>query len=325
MIKTNKKLKGIKFIDLFCGIGGFRQALSSYGAKCVFSSEWDEAACKVYERNYNEKPYGDITKIDEKDVPEHSILCAGFPCQPFSISGNRKGFEDARGTLFFDIIRIAMCKKPKVMFLENVKNLRGHDGGKTMETILRLIDEAGYDCWWNVLSSSNYGIPQQRERLYFVCFRKDLNVEKFEFPHPKKETKCVIDILDDDEEAISSAIIKRDDIVMFEEKDKVERKNKPIRVGTVNKGGQGERIYSPYGVGITLSAYGGGAGAKTGLYYINNNVRRLTPRECARMQGFPDDFIIDENKNTAYKQFGNSVSIDVLQYIVGSIIETGAV
>ena len=174
--------KELKFIDLFAGIGGFHIALSSLGGKAVFASEWDKDAAAVYENNFSLKPEGDITKISEKSIPDHDILCAGFPCQAFSISGKQLGFEDSRGTLFFDVARIAKEKQPKVMFLENVKNLARHDGGKTLAVIKKTLDEIGYDVFDEVLDASKYGVPQSRKRIYIVCFRKDLNVKEFNFP-----------------------------------------------------------------------------------------------------------------------------------------------
>lgn len=322
MIEVKEKfLLKYKFIDLFAGIGGFHYALSSFGAECVFASEWDEAAQYTYAQNFAMTPAGDITKIDEKEIPAHDIICGGFPCQAFSISGKRRGFEDARGTLFFDIARIAALHKPKVLFLENVKNLMTHDGGKTFGTIKSILESLGYDVFTKVLDTSDFGLPQHRERLYFVCFRNDIkNRAEFKFPVGDKKSS-LSDILEDKPE--NAKVIERNDIVFSKEfvpeKDengKILIPNRPIQIGYVNKGGQGERIYHPLGHAVTLSAYGGGAGAKTGMYKINKTVRKLSPRECARLQGFPDEFKPHPKNNQAYKQFGNSVSINVLQHIV---------
>lgn len=313
-----KTLKGFTFIDLFAGIGGFHYALSSLGAKCVFASEWDKAAQKVYFENFGIVPAGDITKIEASTIPSHDILCGGFPCQAFSISGNQKGFDDVRGTLFFDIVRIASYHKPKILFLENVKNLLKHDGGKTFSVIQSKLEGLGYRVFYKVLNSSNFGLPQHRERIYIVAFRNDIpKAEQFRFP-----TENILSKLSDILEKKSDAkVVERNDIVI--EKDfscsntlfGEMLPNKPIQIGKVNKGGQGERIYHPVGHAITLSAYGGGVGSKTGLYLIDGKVRKLSPRECARVQGFPDTFIMDKNQNQAYKQFGNSVSINVLQEV----------
>lgn len=310
------------FIDLFAGIGGFRIAMQEMGGKCIFSSEFDNEAQRTYFSNYGEMPFGDITKIDEKSIPNHDVLCAGFPCQPFSISGKRLGFEDTRGTLFFDIARIAKEKKPSILFLENVKNLLSHNNGETIKQMMGILDDIGYDTQIKMLNAARYGVPQRRERVYIIGLRKDLAHEKFIYPEPLDLPIYIENILDNDPVAVQEATIHRTDIEFWPNDGHEEYALRPIRVGTVNKGGQGERIYSTKGVGVTLSAYGGGVGAKTGLYKINGNVRRLTPRECARVQGFPEAFVIPHNRNIAYKQFGNSVSINVLRCIIKSIINT---
>lgn len=318
-------LKNYTFIDLFAGIGGFRTALNSFGASCLFSSEWDKFSQKIYKSNYGEAPLGDITQIDEKEIPEHDILCGGFPCQAFSISGKQKGFSDTRGTLFFDIARIINHHHPKILLLENVKNIVSHDSGKTLQTILKTLDELGYTTYHKVLNASHYGIPQKRERIFFVCFRKDLNVKKFIFPPPCSQPIQLKKFLLPDSDTEAFKILRSD--VIFKENISVERDifgntpQKPIRIGTVNKGGQGERIYHEEGHAITLSAYGGGVGAKTGIYHVNGVIRKLTPRECCRLMGFSDSFIIDKNKNQAYKQFGNGVVVDIIQYILIEIIK----
>ena len=314
----NKILSDYTFIDLFAGIGGFRLALESFGARCVYSNEWDKYAQQIYSENFGEVPEGDITQVNETSIPDHDILCAGFPCQAFSISGKQKGFEDSRGTLFFDVARIVKAKKPKVVFMENVKNFASHDGGRTLDVVRAAMEELGYSFYQKVLNSVDYGIPQKRERIYMVCFRNDLGVAQFSFPKPFKLVKHLEDFLLDDESLIRDLYVERDDTYFNDQKDN-KHSNKPIRLGTVNKGGQGERIYSVKGIAITLSAHGGGIFAKTGGYLINGKTRKLHPRECARIMGYPDSYKIIENKNQAYKQFGKSVAIDVLQYIAGEI------
>ena len=309
-----KYLEGMTFIDLFAGIGGFRLALESLGAKCVYSNEWDKAAQDVYFSNFGDIPEGDITKVDEKTIPSHDILCAGFPCQAFSISGKQRGFEDSRGTLFFDVARIVKEKMPKIVFMENVKNFASHDGGRTLEVVKATMEELGYVFFQRVLNAVNYGIPQKRERIYMVCFRKDLGITDFSYPKPFKLTKHVEDFLLNDESAVKNLYVIRSDTYYNGIEDD-SYSDKPIRLGIVNKGGQGERIYSTKGIAITLSAYGGGIFSKTGGYLINGKPRKLHPRECARLMGFPDSYRIAKNMNQAYKQFGNSVVIDVLQYI----------
>ena len=190
-----KTLQGYTFIDLFAGLGGFRLALESFGARCVYSNEWDIHVQKVYAENFGETPDGDITKVDENAIPAHDILCAGFPCQAFSISGKQRGFEDSRGTLFFDVARIVKAKKPKVVFLENVKNFATHDNGRTLEVVRSTMEELGYTFYQRVLNSVDYGVPQKRERIYMVCFRNDLNISNFSYPKPFKLTRHVEDFL----------------------------------------------------------------------------------------------------------------------------------
>jgi DNA (cytosine-5)-methyltransferase 1 len=312
-----------KFIDLFAGIGGFRLALEESGGDCVYTSEWDEKACVTYKANFKGIVDGDITKVNEKNIPAHDVLCAGFPCQAFSISGKQKGFEDTRGTLFFDVARIVKYHKPKVLFLENVKNFARHDDGKTLQVILNTLDQIGYDVFYRILNASQHGAITSRERIYLIAFRKDLEVSNFEFPIPQESSVFIKDILE--KKVDLKYFINRPDIYL-----KVEKLvplfqtslPRPIQVGKINKGGQGERIYSINGHAITLSANGGGAAAKTGAYLIDNKIRKLTPRECARVMGFPESFVIPVTDQQAYKQFGNSVAIPVLKSIFKEIIKT---
>lgn len=327
MIEIPRKLKilnKLSYIDLFAGIGGFRLALDSFNANCVFSSEWDKYAQQVYTNNFGEKPHGDITKVKEIDIPSHDMLCGGFPCQAFSVSGKQKGFEDTRGTLFFDIARILKYHSPKFVILENVKNIIKHNNGKTLATILNILDDLNYNVFYELLRGSNFGVPQHRERVFFVCFRKDLKVRNFALSKPDFNMKSVNDIL---EENINDQeiIINREDIVLQKSKfDKDLLGNfptKPLRIGTINKGGQGERIYSTNGTGITLSAYGGGPANKTGAYLVDGKIRKLTLRECARMMGFPEKFKICDNKRQAYTQFGNAVIVNVVQFIIMDLIK----
>lgn len=327
MIKTDKTLlENYKFIDLFAGIGGFHLALSSFGAECIFASEWDKYAAETYLENFGIKPHGDITQITENEIPVHDILCAGFPCQAFSVSGKQKGFEDTRGTLFFDIARIVNHHKPKILFLENVKNLLRHDNGNTLKTINETLAELGYSVFHKVLNSSHFGLPQNRERIYIVAFHNSLDIHSFQFPEPENTSVCLEQILETSPE--NAKIIERNDIEIYKNYSvsnslfsEFELLNKPIQIGKVNKGGQGERIYHPLGHAITLSAYGGGVGAKTGLYLIDGKIRKLSPRECARVQGFPENFIINNSVTQVYKQFGNSVSVNVLQFILEKIAQ----
>ncbi len=320
-MRENKKFT---FIDLFAGIGGFRIAMTNTGGECLYTSEWDKYAQITYAANFKEKPHGDITKIEENDIPAHDVLCGGFPCQAFSISGKQRGFEDTRGTLFFDIARIAKYHKPKILFLENVKNFARHDGGKTLKVVLETLDTIGYDVYHEVMNASHYGAPTARKRIYIVAFRKDLFVTGFEFPKPTLQPVILGDLLE--QVVAEKYFIRRDDI-------KLENKRREIdtliplhklgceRIGTIGGGGQGERIYSIKGHAITLSAYGGGAAAKTGAYLVDNGVRKLTPRECARVMGYPDTFLIPVPDTQAYKQFGNSVALPVITAIANKIIK----
>lgn len=324
MITINKQyFRGWRFIDLFAGLGGFRLALESLGATCVYSNEWDLAVQKVYYDNFGDIPDGDITKVDEKTIPDHEILCAGFPCQAFSISGKQRGFEDSRGTLFFDVARIVREKKPKIVFMENVKNFATHDGGKTLDVVRGTMEELGYTFHQKVLNSVDYGIPQKRERIYMVCFRNDVPTRNFTFPRTMELTRHVEDYLLQDLSLTEHLYVNRPDTYYKDLADDT-YSNKSIRLGTVNKGGQGERIYSTKGIAITLSAYGGGVFAKTGGYLVDGRPRRLHPRECARLMGYPDSYKICPKPTQAYQQFGNSVVIDVLQYIgieIGKALE----
>jgi len=309
----------LRFIDLFCGIGGFRQALEGFGHNCVFSSDWDRQAQWVYEKNYGELPVGDLTAVSEGDVPPHDILCGGFPCQPFSISGNQHGFRDARGTLLFEVIRIARAHQPLVLLLENVRNYLRHDEGNTMRVTLNLLNQAGYSVQHAVLNASMFGVPQKRERLFFVCFREDLKCSDFSFPSPSGRVVALEDILlPAGDSRLDEFIVDRPDIRIREDLT-CERQNRPLRVGTLGKGGQGERIYSPKGHAVTISAYGGGAGAKTGLYLVGERVRRLHPIECRRAMGFAESFILHPRPNVCFQQFGNSVAVPVVRAVFQQI------
>ncbi len=312
-----------RFIDLFAGIGGFHTALSHFGARCVFASEWDKHASQTYYANYDLLPVGDITQIDEKQIPAHDILCAGFPCQAFSISGKQYGFEDTRGTLFFDIARIARFHQPKILLLENVKNFARHDGGNTLNVVLNTLKQLNYQVFYKILNASDFGLPQNRERIYFVAFHQSLGVYDFDFPKPSHQKVSLLDFL---EKNPIAKVVYRDDMVFYKDVEleydmfgELILPNKPIQIGKVGKGGQGERIYHPLGHAITLSAYGGGVGSKTGLYLVDGVVRKLSTKECAKILGFDDDFKIVSSQSQAYQQFGNSVAINVLKAIFEQI------
>ena len=317
-----------KFIDLFAGIGGFRIALQNLGGKCVFTSEIDLHAQKTYFANFGDIPSGDITKIDEKTIPDHDILCAGFPCQAFSIAGRRGGFEDTRGTLFFDVARIIKEKKPKAFFLENVKGLLNHNGGKTLETILNVLrDDLGYFVPIpQIINAKRFGVPQNRERVFIVGFCNELNINKFEYPNATNERSVFLDIREKNTVAakyyLSTQYLQT-------------LKNHKIRHQSKGNGFGYEVIPND---GIANAIVVGGMGRERNLVYddritdftpttnikseINREfIRKMTPREWARLQGFPDIFKIEVADVHAYKQFGNSVAIPAIQATANQIIK----
>ena len=314
------------FIDLFSGIGGLHIALSSIGGKCVFASEIDKQARETYKANFGIEPAGDITKIAESDIPSHNVLAAGFPCQAFSISGKQLGFDDSRGTLFFDVARIVKWHKPEVVLLENVDNFSVHDDGRTMDIVKKTMEDIGYSFHWAVLDSSGFGIPQSRSRTYMVCLR---NKARFVFPEPTNELICLRDILLSREETKSLEIDQS--LVRLEEKELLNEKGlfglncvcRPVRIGHINDARQGERIYADWGHAITFSSHGGGIGAKTGLYLVggrNGVVRKLHPRECARAMGFPESFVLHKSQSANWRMFGNSVVVSLVKIIAEKAI-----
>lgn len=322
-----QQLKDYTFIDLFAGIGGFHYALKSFGAKGVFASEINQKAAAVYAANHELTPAGDITQIAEQSIPSHDILCAGFPCQAFSIAGKQRGFGDTRGTLFFDIARITAYHQPAILLLENVKNFVRHDGGNTLQVVLQTLEDLGYTVHYQILNTRHFGLPQNRERVYLVALHQQKIEQAANFVFPEgNQVSSLTDILEPNPK--DAKVIQRPDIQIYKtfETSKEEQTgaiilpNRPIQIGIVNKGGQGERIYHPAGHAITLSAHGGGAGAKTGLYLIDNQIRKLSPRECARLQGFPEHFVLHPSSAQCYQQFGNSVSVNVLQAILKKLL-----
>lgn len=304
-----------KVIDLFAGIGGFHYAVEASGHTVVYASEWDKDSAATYTENHGIIPAGDITKINAEDIPSHDIIAGGFPCQAFSQSGKKAGFADPRGTLFFDIARIAKHHQPKILFLENVRNFASHDNGKTLQVVVETLVNLGYNVHHRLYNASNFGLPQNRQRFFIVAVLKSFSEKPFVFPEETNEEVCLDDIVLDNPELTDPLVFTRSDMVVDLTKEPATSRNRPVRIGSVGKGGQGERVYSSKGHAITLSAYGGGVGAKTGLYLINGQVRKLHPRECARVQGFPEDFILPAKNTVAWKQFGNSVPVNVLKEI----------
>lgn len=304
------KKNTLKAIDLFAGIGGIRLGFEkAFGdaIEFVFASEIDKYARETYYANFGEEPAGDITQIDEKDIPPFDILLAGFPCQAFSVAGHRKGFEDTRGTLFFDVMRIAAHHKPKVIFLENVKGLVGHDKGQTFKIILETLGELGYSVHYQVLNAKDFGVPQNRERIYIVCFLEEDTT--FEFPIPLNQNINVGDIL---ENKVEDKYTISDKLWAGHQRRKIEHKEKGNGFG-YSLFNQDSKYTS------TISARYYKDGSEILIEQKNKNPRKLTPREAGRLQGFPNDFNIRVSDVQAYKQFGNSVSVPVIEAISQNI------
>ncbi len=303
-----------KVIDLFAGIGGIRlgfEKASNNNIECVFTSEWNKYSVATYTENFNDLIiHGDITKINEELIPNHDILLAGFPCQPFSQAGLKKGFSDTRGTLFFDIERILIAKKPQAFLLENVKQLKGHDKGNTLKTIIKHLKNIGYEnVQYEVLRARDFGLPQNRERIYIVGFLD--NSIKFQFPEPTNEPTKVGDILEkkvDEKYTISDRLWEGHQRRKKENK----KKGKGFGFGIVNKNSE----YTN-----TISARYYKDGSEILIEQKDKNPRKLTPREAARLQGFPDTFKIPVSDNQAYQQFGNSVAVNVIEKIAEQMLK----
>jgi len=306
--------KKFTFIDLFAGIGGMRIAFEKSGGRCVFSSEWNKFSQQTYEANFGEAPDGDITKIKAKDIPNHDILVGGFPCQPFSIAGvsskkalgRKHGFEDeTQGTLFFDIVRIIREKKPRAFLLENVKNLKGHDKGNTFRVIMKkLREELGYDVHYKIVDASSV-VPQHRERIFIVGFRKPMD---FEFPKLADKRPKLNDVLEnkvDDKYTLTDGTWK------------ALQRHKEMHSKKGN--GFGYSMADRDSIAKTLSARYYKDGAEILIPQGKKNPRRLTPRECARIMGFPEKFKIPVSDNQAYRQFGNAVVVPVVKEIAKSV------
>lgn len=323
------------FIDLFAGIGGFRIALQNLGGKCVFSSEWDAQAQKSYFANFGEMPYGDITKEAIKNhIPnKFDILCAGFPCQAFSLAGKRLGFKDeTRGTLFFEVEDVLRRWQPKAFFLENVKGLVIHNHGRTLKTILTHLDDAGYAVVPpKIINAMDYGVPQHRERIYIVGFRKDLGIMPDDFTYPEPTTTGdkrpkFRDVMETQEVSVKYYL----STVYVESL----RRHKARHLAKGH--GFGYEIIDPNGVANAIVV--GGMGRERNLVIDNRlthftpitnirgevnreGIRRMTPREWARLQGFPDKFQIKVSDASAYKQFGNSVAVPAIQATAQKIVD----
>ena len=310
-----------KFIDLFAGVGGFRIAMQNNGGKCVFTSEWDKNAKITYRANYGEVPFGDISlKETKKYIPdEFDILCAGFPCQPFSIAGNQKGFSDTRGTLFFDIEQIIEKHRPKVVFLENVKNFVSHDKGNTFKVVKDVLEnKLGYKLYYKILNSMTHAnIPQNRERIFMVAFdpKQVPNYNKFEFPKPIPLTKTIHDILEKN---------KVDDYYYYQKRHKY-YPQLIKEMTSKNTVYQWRRVYvreNKSNVCPTLTANMGTGGHNVPIIRDNFGIRKLTPRETFAFQGYPNKFVLPNiSKGKLYQQAGNSITLPLVERITEQIIK----
>ncbi|MFH1212276.1 MAG: DNA (cytosine-5-)-methyltransferase [Candidatus Woesearchaeota archaeon] len=318
--KENKEYK-FTFIDLFAGIGGIRKAFEAYDGKCVFSSEWDRWCQKTYFENFGEMPHGDINRIKPEEIPDHDILTAGFPCQPFSIAGVSKkkslgkehGFKDkTQGTLFFRIAEILGKKKPKAFMLENVKNLKNHDSGNTYRVIEGTLKELGYKVFADVLDAANY-IPQHRERLFILGFDKDVFGDDVKFGFPVAPIKKVTlgTIL---EKKVDSKYVLSDKLWRYLQNYAEKHRQKG--------NGFGYGLFDKNAIARTLSARYYKDGSEILIKVPNSNPRRLTPRECARLMGFDDGFKIPVSDTQAYRQFGNSVAVPVVKAVAAELVNT---
>lgn len=304
----------ISFIDLFAGIGGIRIPFDELGHKCVFSSEWDKYACDTYEANFGERPAGDITKIPACDIPPHDLLLAGFPCQAFSIMGKMKGFEDTRGTMFFEVARILKHHRPKAILLENVKQLTTHDHGQTFKTIQEALSELGYNIKWKVLNALDFGLPQKRERVIIVGFRSAKQCSEFNFEF-KKKPYSLEKILEKDKDVEPS---------LFASERIISKRN----TSTAGKNIFYPSVWHENKAG-NISVLDYACALRTGAsynYLLINGIRRPSSRELLRLQGFPDSFRIVVPHGEIRRQTGNSVAVPMIREIaikINNIINTG--
>ena len=320
----------MKFIDLFSGIGGFRLALEKFGNKCVFSADFNKYACDTYSKNFNDYPLIDIQKYPEKKIPNHDILCAGFPCQPFSIGGKRKGFDDVRGTLFFDIVRILKEKKPKIFILENVKGLVNHDNGKTFKKIINILsskvnnehvkssrENLGYNVFWKILNSKDYNIPQNRERVFIIGF-KDQNAN-FEFPKKKLLKKTLKDLIEEKSQKFKN-ISDLSKSYVFKHLKSHKKYNiiKNLAYLVANEVRKSRCNFRFDNISPCLTTKMG-TGGNNVPYLVNQN-RFFSLEECLSLQGFPKNYKLTDNYSEALKQIGNSVTVPVIEEIIKKII-----
>ena len=319
-----KKKSGptLRMLDLFSGIQAFRFAAEPLGIRTVFSSEidWDcRATCLA---NWGDIPAGDITRIEARDIPPFDLCTAGFPCQSWSVNGKRGGFNDPRGRLIFDVIRILDYHRPTCLLLENVPNLIKHDGGQSFGIIVTELERLGYRITWKALNPGNFGIPVARTRLYIVGLRKDICHDEFFFPEPTYAPVDIRGMLLPDQETSRFVIANRPDIFLIPDAEHLPielRGRRPLKVGGIRGGHHtGDGIYSPVGHAGTFVA----AGGKTGLYLVNRKIRKLHPRECSRILGFPDSFRIMGCDSVALRQAGNSAVVPLLRMIMEQMMKT---
>ena len=364
----------MKFLELCAGIGGFRQALENLGCECVGYSEIDKHAIKLYSAWYNDEcNFGDITKIEAEKLPDFELLVGGFPCQAFSVAGKRGGFNDTRGTIFFDFARIMKAKKPKFAIFENVKGLLNHDGGKTYETMLRTLDELGYDAQWGILNTKFHGLPQNRERVYIVANLRERSSTKIlfergdgitdkvertengiigQFYNRKGKTHQDLGVISSEGQspALLATTHKNPRIVKIGDIDGLNTQYSRVydskgvsttinaqggglgaktglyKIGTVGNDSLSNRIYSDKGVSATLCAGNNGGGKRVGgLYNTGDKVRRLTPKECFRLQGFKDEMVelgykLGISDTQLYKMAGNAVSVPVVEWVAQRVL-----
>lgn len=365
----------MKFLELCAGIGGFRQALENLGCECVGYSEIDKHAIKLYSAWYNDEcNFGDITKIEAEKLPDFELLVGGFPCQAFSVAGKRGGFNDTRGTIFFDFARIMKAKKPKFAIFENVKGLLNHDGGKTYETMLRTLDELGYNAQWGILNTKFHGLPQNRERVYIVANLRERSSTKILFERgddiTDKVERTELGFIGNyhTKSGIAhqrSGVLSEDSVAPCLNASDY-KEPRIVKIGDIDGlNTQYSRVYDSEGVSTTINAQGGGLGAKTGLYkvgvYIPESgkrhqgneihgensvcaclkangggkmlsiggcppkVRRLTPKECFRLQGFKDEMVelgykLGISDTQLYKMAGNAVSVPVVEWVAQRVL-----
>ena len=364
----------MKFLELCAGIGGFRQALENLGCECVGYSEIDKHAIKLYSAWYNDEcNFGDITKIEAEKLPDFELLVGGFPCQAFSVAGKRGGFNDTRGTIFFDFARIMKAKKPKFAIFENVKGLLNHDGGKTYETMLRTLDELGYNAQWGILNTRFHGLPQNRERVYIVANLRERSSTKIlfergdgitdkvertengiigQFYNRKGKTHQDLGVISSEghSPALLATTHKNPRIVKIGDIDGLNTQYSRVydsegvsttinaqggglgaktglyKIGTIGNDSLSNRVYSDKGVSATLCAGNNGGGKRVGgLYNIEHKVRRLTPKECFRLQGFKDEMVelgykLGISDTQLYKMAGNAVSVPVVEWVAQRVL-----